>query len=88
MCIRDRVDGGQGCVAPSAQTVQDGTYVPLARPLFIYVSNQAYTEKPQVAGFVRFYAQQIDRIAQAAQFVALNDEQRSELTRTVGQLGQ
>ena len=83
-----QVDGGQGCVAPSAQTVQDGTYVPLARPLFIYVSNRAYAEKPQVAGFVDFYAQQIDRIAEAAQFVALNDEQRSELTSTVRQLGQ
>ncbi|MDQ3988928.1 MAG: PstS family phosphate ABC transporter substrate-binding protein [Actinomycetota bacterium] len=83
-----QVDGGQGCVTPSAQTVQDGTYVPLARPLFIYVSNQAYAEKPQVAGFVDFYAQQIDRIAEAAQFVALNEDQKSELNGTVGQLGQ
>jgi ABC-type phosphate transport system, periplasmic component len=83
-----QVDGGQGCVTPSAQTVQDGTYVPLARPLFIYVSNQAYAEKPQVAGFVDFYAQQIDRIAEAAQFVALNEDQKSELSDTVGQLGQ
>ncbi len=83
-----QVDGGQGCVTPSAQTVQDGTYVPLARPLFIYVSNQAYTEKPQVAGFVDFYAQQIDQITGAAQFVALNKDQKSELSDTVGQLGQ
>ncbi len=83
-----QVDGGQGCVTPSAQTVQDGTYVPLARPLFIYVSNQAYAEKPQVAGFVDFYAQQIDQIAEAAQYVALNEDQKSELNDTVGQLGQ
>jgi phosphate transport system substrate-binding protein len=83
-----QVDGGQGCVTPSAQTVQDGTYVPLARPLFIYVSNQAHAEKPQVAGFVDFYAQQIDRIAEAAQFVALNEDQKRELNDTVGQLGQ
>ncbi len=83
-----QVDGGQGCVTPSAQTVQDGTYVPLARPLFIYVNNQAYAEKPQVAGFVDFYAQQIDQIAEAAQYVALNEDQKSELNDTVGQLGQ
>lgn len=83
-----QVDGGQGCVTPSAETVQDGTYAPLARPLFIYVSNQAYAEKPQVAGFVDFYAQQIDRIAGAAQFVALNGDQKSELNDAVGQLGQ
>ena len=83
-----QVDGGRGCVTPSAETVQDGTYVPLARPLFIYVSNRAYAEKPQVAGFVDFYAQQIDRIAEAAQFVALNEDQKRELNDTVGQLGQ
>jgi hypothetical protein len=41
-----------------------------------------------VAGFVDFYAQQIDRIAEAAQFVALNEDQKSELSDTVGQLGQ
>jgi phosphate transport system substrate-binding protein len=52
------------------------------------VKNQAYAEKPQVAGFVDFYAQQIDRIAEAAQFVALNEDQKSELSDTVGQLGQ
>ena len=31
------VDGGDGCVAPTTETVQNGTYVPLARPLFVYV---------------------------------------------------
>ena len=30
------VDGGDGCVTPTAETVQDKTYKPLARPLFIY----------------------------------------------------
>ena len=38
------VDGGGGCVAPSAETVQDKTYKPLARPLFIYVKNSTYKD--------------------------------------------
>jgi phosphate transport system substrate-binding protein len=47
------VDGGKGCVAPSAKTVEDGTY-PLSRPLFIYVSKDAST-RPEVKAFVDFY---------------------------------
>ena len=42
------IDGGNGCVEPSAETAQDGTYTPLARPLFIYVSNTAV--RRQAAG--------------------------------------
>ena len=34
------VDGGDGCVAPSTETVQDGTYTPLSRPLFIYAERR------------------------------------------------
>jgi hypothetical protein len=39
------VDGGDGCVAPSAETVVDGSY-PIARPLFIYVNNARADENP------------------------------------------
>ncbi len=73
-----QVDSGNGCVTPSAQTVQDGSYTPLGRPLFIYVSNQAYQQKPQVKAFVDFYMQNIDRVTEAAQFIQLNDQQKSE----------
>ena len=73
------VDGGGGCVAPSAETAQDGTYAPLARPLFIYVSNKVAADKPQVAGFVDFYAQNSTTIAEAAQFIPLNEEQTAKL---------
>ncbi|OKH11523.1 PstS family phosphate ABC transporter substrate-binding protein [[Limnothrix rosea] IAM M-220] len=45
---------GEGCVAPSVATVDDTTYQPLARPVFIYV-NPAALEKPEVAAFVDFY---------------------------------
>jgi len=75
-----QIDGGSGCVAPSAQTAQDGTYKPLSRPLFIYVNNKSMADKAQVAGFVEFYATNIDEIIKEAQFVPLNPEQKSELT--------
>lgn len=48
------VDSGSGCVAPSAETVVDGTYAPLSRSLFIYVSKQAVDERPEVKAFVDF----------------------------------
>lgn len=48
------VDNGHGCVLPSTQTVADGTYQPLTRPLFIYV-NRAAAGRPEVKAFARFY---------------------------------
>jgi len=81
------IDSGDGCVAPSPEAAQDGTYTPLARPLFIYVSNQSASEKPEVKGFVDFYAENDETIAEAAQFIQLNEEQRSELVSTAESLG-
>jgi phosphate transport system substrate-binding protein len=73
------IDGGGGCVAPSAGTVQDGSYAPLGRQLFIYPSAEAL-ERPEVEGFVRFYIENIDEIVQAAGFIGLNDEQKTTLS--------
>jgi phosphate transport system substrate-binding protein len=42
-------------VLPSDQTVQDGSYNPLSRPLFIYVNKTSLLEKPQVAAFVKYF---------------------------------
>ena len=48
------VDSGNGCVAPSLETIASGEYSPLSRPLFIYVS-KASLERPEVSAFVEFY---------------------------------
>ncbi|MEX2420969.1 MAG: substrate-binding domain-containing protein, partial [Actinomycetota bacterium] len=48
------IDGGDGCVAPSRDTVIDGSY-PLPRSLYIYVSEQAMADNPTVKPFVDFY---------------------------------
>ena len=48
-------NAGDGtCVLPSVDTVKNGTYQPLSRPLFIYVTKSA-ADRPEVRGFVSFY---------------------------------
>jgi phosphate transport system substrate-binding protein len=68
------VDGGGGCVAPSAETAQDGTYTPLSRPLFIYVKTESIQTKPQVAGFVDYYLDNVISLADGAQFIPVTDD--------------
>jgi phosphate transport system substrate-binding protein len=81
------VDNGEGCVEPSPETVSDGSYTPLGRPIFIYVKNSAYAEKPQVAAFVDYYIENVDSIAETAGFIALNDEQQSANEEALSRLG-
>jgi phosphate transport system substrate-binding protein len=71
------VDGGSGCVAPGADTAQDGSYEPLARPLFVYVKTSAL-ERSEVEDFVRYMLDNEQQIAEDARFVPLNDEQLAE----------
>jgi phosphate transport system substrate-binding protein len=48
------VDGGSGCVAPTAETIADGSY-PISRSLYIYVNAANAAENPALAAFVDFY---------------------------------
>jgi phosphate transport system substrate-binding protein len=72
------IDGGNGCVAPSAETARDGSYAPLSRPLFIYVNNEKLAENAALAPFVQYYLDNIDTIAEAALFIPPSDEQKAE----------
>jgi phosphate transport system substrate-binding protein len=72
------VDGGQGCVPPSAETAQDGTYTPFSRPLFVYVKKGSFDDNKNVRSFVEFMLDNQRSIAEAAQFVPLSDEQLAE----------
>jgi phosphate transport system substrate-binding protein len=81
------IDSGSGCVAPSVETAQAGEYTPLARPLFIYVSNQAYTQKPAVQEYVDFYVENLTDIAEAAEYIPLNEEQAAETKSTLEGIG-
>jgi phosphate transport system substrate-binding protein len=78
------VDGGDGCVKPSAETIQDGSYKPLARPLFMYPSAQAM-ERPEVQAFMQFVTSQAPAIAEAAKIVPLTAEQQAEAEGALAQ---
>ena len=56
-----KADNGNGPIVPSAQTVRDGTYQPLSRPLFIYVSRQA-ADRPEIQQFVEMFFSRTDLI--------------------------
>lgn len=65
------VDGGSGCVAPSVETVNDGTY-PISRLLYIYVSKEKLASNPIVKPFVDFYLSEAGISAVTdAQYIAL-----------------
>ncbi len=68
------IDAGQGPVAPAEQTINDGTYQPLSRPIFIYV-NKAATKKPGVKEFVEFYLKQAPILVKEVGYVALPQKQ-------------
>ncbi len=61
------------CVAPTYQAVQNGTYQPLSRPLFIYVNAKAVRERPEVREFVEFYLKNAGKIAKQVGYIALPD---------------
>ena len=61
---------GKPAVAPSVQTVVDGSYQPLARPIFIYV-NVKSAEKPEVKDFVEFYMKNAEALTKEVKYVAL-----------------
>ena len=65
-------DNGKGPIAPSLETVADGTYQPLSRPIFIYVSTKSL-EKGSVASFVEFYLEQAKLLAAEVGYIPLPD---------------
>ena len=64
-----QVDGGNGCVTPSVETVQDGTYKPLSRPLFIYVKNTSF-KRPEVEAFVKYIIDNEEKITGATGLIS------------------
>jgi phosphate transport system substrate-binding protein len=72
------VDGGDGCVEPSVESVQDGSYKPLSRPLFTYVNEDAIAEKPALEPFLTYVLDNEVRIARGAKFVPMTTPQIDE----------
>lgn len=79
------IDGGAGCVAANKDNAGAGLYVPLARPLFIYVANES-AKRAEVAAFLDFYLSDNDAIASKALFIGLNADQLKTAAATVAGL--
>jgi phosphate transport system substrate-binding protein len=82
-----QIDSGDGCVEPSEETVQDGTYTPLGRPLFIYPSDEALASNEAVKAFVEYYVDNVNTVAPEVGFITMTDEQTTESQDEVAKLG-
>jgi phosphate transport system substrate-binding protein len=74
-----QIDGGKGCVTPSAANVINGTYTPLGRPLFVYVKHASAKSNPAIIPFLTYYKENLAALAKKAQFVALSTDQQKKL---------
>jgi phosphate transport system substrate-binding protein len=79
------IDGGDGCVAPSVETAQDGSYVPLSRPLFIYPTTDVFDD-PAKQAFLDYYLANVNSVAEGLGFIPLTDDQLSESEDAVASL--
>jgi phosphate transport system substrate-binding protein len=78
------IDDGEGPpIKPSQETVQNLTYQPLSRPLFIYVSKKAAEDRPEVAAFVDFYVnpENLRPINEEVGYVPLPDDVEEEVVK-------
>lgn len=71
------VDNGSGPVLPSFETIKNGSYAPLSRPVYIYVSSKA-VQNPAVVAFVDFYLDVADELVQDVGYIAMTEEEYQE----------
>jgi phosphate transport system substrate-binding protein len=65
------VDGGSGCVAPTEATINDNSYAPLSRPLFIYPDTGKAKERPELKAFVDYYLENTTTLSAEVGYVAM-----------------
>ncbi|HEX4898223.1 MAG TPA: PstS family phosphate ABC transporter substrate-binding protein [Candidatus Limnocylindrales bacterium] len=68
------VDGGAGCVAPTQETINDNSYAPLSRPLFIYPDVGKAQDRPELRAFVDYYLENTSAFSAEVGYIALPDE--------------
>ena len=71
------INNGKAAVAPTLITINDGSYAPLSRPIFIYVSMLS-SKRPEVREFVNFYLTQASKIVKEVGYVPLRPNQYKE----------
>lgn len=72
-----KIDSGTGPVEPTMDTIREGTYKPLSRPLFIYV-NKKSLERPEVKEFVNFYMKNAGKLASEVGYVPMAEDVYNE----------
>jgi phosphate transport system substrate-binding protein len=78
------VNDGSGCVAPSKESISSGEYKPLSRPLFMYPSQKALNQKPEVKAFMDYVVQNYQTISEASQIVPMSQQQAQEASSALG----
>lgn len=71
------VDNGAGVVLPSTETVKNGTYAPLSRPVYIYVTKSA-AQRAEVAEFVKFYLSNATTLVPDVGYIPLEDYSKEQ----------
>lgn len=71
------IDNGSGAIEPTFETIKDGSYAPLSRPIFIYVSKKEY-DRPEVKDFVKFYMDNVKDLSAEVGYIPLPDEAYAE----------
>lgn len=77
------IDGGNGCVSPSVDTIKDGSYAPLSRPLLVYASRQSLA-RPEVAAFFTYYLDKVNDFVVEVGYVPLPDDGLAAAKATLG----
>ncbi len=72
------IDGGNGPVEPTPETINQGTYTPLSRPIYIYVNKEFYETRPEVKAFVQYYMDNVSQIAQEVGYIPLPEDVLAE----------
>lgn len=78
-----KVNDGNGPVEPNEKTIEDGTYAPLSRPIFIYVSSESL-KKPEVKQFVQFYLETAKTLVPEVGYVPLPEEKYQVSLKKIG----
>jgi phosphate transport system substrate-binding protein len=78
------IDNGTAKVLPSEETVRDGSYTPLSRPLFIYVNKKAL-QRPEVARFVKFYLENAADMVTEVGYVPVTEEIMADSQKRLGE---
>ena len=83
------IDNGKGAVPPTDESIKNGKYQPLSRPLFIYVNSKSAQDKPVLQAFIEFYLKNAKDLVAAVGYLPLPEEgyQLATIQFTRGEIG-